>query len=159
MTDHKTTTPEGRSFERPVRPWEKCAEHGPAQPNVWACPACLVELRRWKSTHAPRLDALEALLTVAQRESAQGRESRETLESERAANALLTEQVQQLELAEEGAKEAFGVVVQEKRDLEKEVRRLTELLAGAHQIIREYANGQRLPTQFPRTPPHSHNVV
>jgi hypothetical protein len=146
MTDQTTqTTPEGRSFERPVRPWEKCAEHGPAQPNVWACPACLVDLRRWKSTHAPRLDALEALLTVAQREAAQGKEARETLESERAANALLTEQVQQLELAEEGAKEAFGVVVQRTRDLEKEVRRLTELLTGAHRTIREYANGQRLP--------------
>lgn len=46
MTDHtKTTTPEGRSFERPVNPWERCKEHGPAQQNVWACPTCLAELR------------------------------------------------------------------------------------------------------------------
>ena len=55
------------------------------------------------------------------------------------------EAIKQLELQEEGAKEAFGAVVQDKRTLEKEVQRLTGLLAGAHQIIREYANGQRLP--------------
>ena len=39
-------------------------------------------------------------------------------------------------LAEEGAKEAFGAVVQDKRDLEAECKRLRELLEGAHAIIR-----------------------
>lgn len=38
--------------------------------------------------------------------------------------------------AEEGAAEAFGVVVQDKRDLEAEVRRLHTLLEGAHTTIR-----------------------
>jgi hypothetical protein len=59
--------------------------------------------------------------------------------------AQLRIKVRELELAEEGAKEAFGHVVQDKRDLEAEVRRLQALLDGAHQIIREYATGQRLP--------------
>jgi len=57
----------------------------------------------------------------------------------------LRKEVDQLELAELGAQEAFGVVVQDKRDLEKEVKRLTDLLRGAHQSIWEYANGKRLP--------------
>lgn len=55
------------------------------------------------------------------------------------------ERVRQLELAEEGAKEAFGTLVQQKRDLEKECARLRGLLDGTHQMIREYASGQRLP--------------
>ena len=38
-------SPCGSALTGPVRPWEKCKEHGPAQPRVWACPACLVELR------------------------------------------------------------------------------------------------------------------
>ena len=62
-----------------------------------------------------------------------------------AAVAAERERVRLLELAEEGAKEAFGVVVQKTRDLEKEVQRLTDLLAGAHRSIREYASGQRMP--------------
>jgi hypothetical protein len=47
--------------------------------------------------------------------------------------------VQQLEAAEEGAAEAFGVVVQEKRDLEAECRRLRELLDSAYAQIRRMA--------------------
>lgn len=47
----------------------------------------------------------------------------------------LMHQVEQLELAEEGAAEAFGVVVQQKRDLETEVNRLRKLLADAYDII------------------------
>lgn len=31
---------------RKLAPWEKCREHGPAEPGVWACPTCLVELRQ-----------------------------------------------------------------------------------------------------------------
>lgn len=38
--------------------------------------------------------------------------------------------------AEEGAAEAFGVVVQDNRDLEVEVKRLQTLLEGAHATIR-----------------------
>jgi len=38
--------------------------------------------------------------------------------------------------AEEGAAEAFGAVVQDKRDLEAEVKRLHTLLEGAHATIR-----------------------
>lgn len=70
-------------------------------------------LRRWKGTHAPRLAALEGRLHAAQHEANAGREAIATLASERAANALLTERVQMLEAAEEGAKEALGVVVHE----------------------------------------------
>lgn len=59
--------------------------------------------------------------------------------------AVWRERVRLLELAEEGAKEAFGTVVQQKRDIEKERDRLRGFLDGAHQMIREYASGQRLP--------------
>ena len=54
------------------------------------------ELLRWKSTHAPRIEALEGLLHAAQREAHAGREAIATLASERAANALLTEEVDRL---------------------------------------------------------------
>lgn len=59
--------------------------------------------------------------------------------------AVWRERVRLLELAEDGAKVAFGAVVQQKRDLEKECARLRGLLDSAHQTIREYANGKRLP--------------
>ena len=42
---------------------------------------------------------------------------------------------EQLRLAEEGAKEAFGHVVQQKRDLETECKRLRTLLDSAHDMI------------------------
>ena len=48
------------------------------------------ELRRWKSTHAPRLDALEGLLHAAQAKAVAGDEAIATLASERAANSILT---------------------------------------------------------------------
>lgn len=51
----------------------------------------------------------------------------------------LREEVEQLKLAEEGAAEAFGVAVQDKRDLEAEVKRLQSLLDGAYASIRQYA--------------------
>ena len=52
------------------------------------------------------------------------------------AESVLKE-VDQLRLAEEGAKEAFGHIVQDKRDLEAEVKRLQELLAGAYRMVRQ----------------------
>ena len=54
------------------------------------------ELMRWKSTHAPRLKALEGLWHAAQREANASREAVATLASERAANALLTDEVERL---------------------------------------------------------------
>ena len=53
-------------------------------------------LRRWKSTHAPRLEALEGLLSTSQIEAAAGEEAIATLESERAANAILTDEIERL---------------------------------------------------------------
>ena len=52
------------------------------------------ELRRWKSTHAPRLEALESMLRGAQLGAAAGLEARQSLASERAANAVLAEEVE-----------------------------------------------------------------
>lgn len=52
----------------------------------------LQALRRWKSTHAPRLEALEGLKATAQSEAAKGREAVTSLESERLANAILTDE-------------------------------------------------------------------
>ena len=52
----------------------------------------------------------------------------------------LNQEIEQLRLAEEGAKEAFGHVVQQKRDLEAECKRLRGLLDGAYKTIRRQAH-------------------
>lgn len=91
--------------ERMVRPgaeaprWWHCDTHGAGTLNAWGCPDCVAELRRWKSTHAPRLAALEGLMHAAQHEAHAGREAVSTLASERAANALLTDEVERLRAA------------------------------------------------------------
>jgi hypothetical protein len=65
-----------------------------------ACPSIVREevqrLRRWKSTNAPRLDSLQGLLEHERREAALGVEARATLASERAANAILTDELDAL---------------------------------------------------------------
>lgn len=48
----------------------------------------------------------------------------------------LRAKIRKLELAEEGAKEAFGHVVQQKRDLEAECNRLRGLLDASYASIR-----------------------
>lgn len=53
-------------------------------------------LLRWKSTHAPRLAALEGLLKAAQVEAHKGLEARMSLASEREANALLTAEIERM---------------------------------------------------------------
>lgn len=53
-------------------------------------------LLRWKSTHAPRIEALEGLLQHEQIEAAKGKEAIATLASEREANAILTAEVEAL---------------------------------------------------------------
>jgi biotin carboxyl carrier protein len=58
--------------------------------------AALADLRRWKSTHAPRIEALQGLLETAQREAAEGTEARSTLSSEREANTILTAEIELL---------------------------------------------------------------
>ena len=54
------------------------------------------------------------------------------------------DEIKQLRLAEEGAKEAFGHVVQQKRDLESECNRLRRLLDGAYDTIRRKAHNAEL---------------
>ena len=51
--------------------------------------------------------------------------------------ATLKAEIEQLKLAEEGASEAYGVLVQEKRDLETKVKRLEVLLNSAYESIRK----------------------
>jgi hypothetical protein len=51
----------------------------------------------------------------------------------------LQARVQELEAAEEGAKEAFGVVAEEKHYFQAECKRLQELLNSAHAQIRRMA--------------------
>lgn len=65
-----------------------------ARDALWA--ERLRALARWKSTNAPRLEALEGLLQAARLEAAKGAEALATLESERAANAVLTQEVEHL---------------------------------------------------------------
>lgn len=62
------------------------------------------ELLRWKGIHAPRLAALEELYRASQLDAGAGREAAATLDSERRANAILTEEVEALR----AANEAFG---------------------------------------------------
>jgi hypothetical protein len=56
----------------------------------------------------------------------------------------LQARVQELEAAEEGAKEAFGVVVEEKRYFQGECKRLQELLNSAYAQIRRMARAAGL---------------
>lgn len=55
--------------------------------------------------------------------------------------APLRAKIETLELAEEGAKDAFGHVVQQKRDLEAECKRLRGLLDAAYADIRRMSQG------------------
>ena len=55
----------------------------------------------------------------------------------------LRAEVERLNLAEEGAAQAFGDVVQQKRDLEGEVKRRQSLLDGAYASIRNYSDTAR----------------
>lgn len=52
----------------------------------------------------------------------------------------LRAKISELELAEEGAKEAFGHVVQQKRDLEAECKRLRGRLDDAYASIRRMSH-------------------
>lgn len=104
MTSNTTLPPaDAGQLDQPVRPaseaprWWHCDTHGPGRLNAWGCPDCVAELRRWKSTHAPRLEALEGLLHAAQHEAHAGREAIAALASERAANAVLTDEVERLQ--------------------------------------------------------------
>ena len=54
------------------------------------------DLARWKSTHAPRIEALQGLKDQAQAEAAKGAEAIASLASEREANAILTAEVEAL---------------------------------------------------------------
>lgn len=55
--------------------------------------------------------------------------------------AKLRERIRELELAEEGAQEAFAAVVEQKRQLEAECTRLRGLLDVAYETIRRQATG------------------
>ena len=56
----------------------------------------LAALRRWKSTHSPRLEALQGLKDRAQLDAYLGAEARTSLASEREANAILTAELEAL---------------------------------------------------------------
>lgn len=90
-------------LDRTVRPLDLDAirflASGQDDPQSMALRECAAEiwaLRRWKSTNAPRLEALQSLLTSAQHEAHAGREAVTSLASERAANAMLTDEVERL---------------------------------------------------------------
>ena len=99
--DDPTTNPkrhiEPETGQRSVPLHWHCDTHGPGKHTAWGCPECVRELRRWKSTHAPRIEALEGLLRTAQLEVHGAREAIASLASERAANALLTDEVERLQ--------------------------------------------------------------
>lgn len=59
----------------------------------------------------------------------------------------LVAEINSLNLAEEGAKEAFGVVVQDKRDLEAAVSRLQGLLESAYEMVKQHTQHLRYDVQ------------
>ena len=65
------------------------------------------DLARWKSTHAPRIEALQGLKDHAQAEAAKGAEALASLASEREANAILTAEVEALRAEVERLREFF----------------------------------------------------
>lgn len=66
------------------------------------------ELLRWKSTHAPRITALEGLWRDAQSRLSRADEAIASLASERAANALLTDEAEKLRSAVHEADNLMG---------------------------------------------------
>ena len=68
-------------------------QHAPHRAVQLIDAAEVAELSRWKSTNAPRLEALQGLLDHERAEAAKGREAIASLASERAANAILTDEV------------------------------------------------------------------
>ncbi len=87
-----------------------------------------------------KVDAGEALITCLSDDAELLR--RANPECEIAANMeAAADMLEKLRANEEGAKEAFGAVVQDKRDLEAECKRLRELLAGTHAQIRSFYLG------------------
>lgn len=82
-------------------------------------------LRRWKSTHAPRMDALEGLLHAAQAEAESGREAVATLDSERLANARLTAE---LEDAQRQRELVFAELLKEQAENARARHALRELM-------------------------------
>ena len=86
------------------------------------------------------IDELEAVIACLGDDAALLR--RENPYCEMAANMdEAADMLEKLRATEEGAKEAFGHVVQDKRDLEAECKRLRELLAGTHAQIGSFYLG------------------
>lgn len=67
---------------------------------------------------------------------ARAREAADRIESDAKEIKRLKSEVSRLEREEEGAKEAFGVIIQEKRDLENRCDCLQKSLDEAHDQIR-----------------------
>jgi chromosome segregation ATPase len=106
----------------------------------------VVDAQISRSAQAQYAHDTRALLTDLDRASAEVQEQARLngMGSEREAALLaqvdrVTLERDMLVLAEEGAKEAYGVLVQDNRDLEKEVSRLRSLLDGAYASIRNRA--------------------
>jgi hypothetical protein len=81
-----------RSEVAMLRTGDTCARH--CEGTAYRIEA--QNLRRWKSTMAPRIEALEGLLSAARAEAEAGRKAIATLEGEREANALLTAEIDRL---------------------------------------------------------------
>ena len=86
------------------------------------------------------IDEFEAVIACLDDDAALLR--RQNPDCEIAANMeAASDMLEKLRATEEGAAEAFGHVVQNKRDLEAECKRLRELLAGTHAQIRSFYLG------------------
>lgn len=98
----------------------------------------LEALKRWKSTNAPRLEALQGLLTHEQHEAHAGREARASLASEREANAILTAEVEALRKANEHFGKRQKWWDEKMFSLEQERDALREELRLCCELTREY---------------------
>ena len=103
MTEaNQTSRPVVGRLEPSVRPWEQCREHGPAQPRVWACPNCLVQLREDNE----RMRAALAELLACHTESAGW--SMSMLADRAEFDAMLQRSQERLEAAVGAARAALG---------------------------------------------------
>lgn len=117
--------------------WETAAE---GADTIDALCAEVERLTRWKSTNAPRLEALEGLLATAQKEASAGKEAAASLASEREANAILTAEVERLTKERAGLVQVSDLNADIAADLKAERDSLLTQLAQAQEDLHDERN-------------------
>ena len=79
-----------------IKTWVDIQKSNPWTSTTGAMLQEIDEHRRWHRANAPRIASLEVLLSHAQNEAVKGKEAIASLESERAANTVLTDEIDYL---------------------------------------------------------------